>query len=147
MAVISYATYRKCKREQLIKTRKKHGQDTWQIGKKQMINLLLETKNPRCPMCHQAFTEKNPYTVDHIIRLVDGGTSHFENLQLLHRDCHNKKEKMYDRQKNNKKERITGKMYGKLAVDGAKKKKVKKETLPQEKLLSIDWAKLKELNS
>ena len=85
-------------------------------------------------MCHQAFTEKNPYTVDHIVRLADGGNSHYNNLQLLHRHCHNKKEAKYDRQKNNK-------------INGAKKKKVKAETLGQDKLNAIKWAKLKELNS
>ena len=49
----------------------------WKIAVKQNFD---------CNMCHQKLTEETD--LDHIIALGDGGKDEFDNLQLLHLNCH-----------------------------------------------------------
>lgn len=57
-------------------------------NKKAFFRKLVERSGHRCAFCgaHQDLT------IDHIKRIADGGTSDLENLQLLCRPCHIKKD-------------------------------------------------------
>ncbi|MBF2057275.1 MAG: HNH endonuclease [Cyanobacterium sp. T60_A2020_053] len=54
-------------------------------------NLLLfsKSKKGRCPHCGQFFTSEDIIEIDHIIPKSLGGSNKYDNLQLLHRHCHN----------------------------------------------------------
>ncbi|BAS60404.1 Retron-type RNA-directed DNA polymerase (plasmid) [Leptolyngbya boryana IAM M-101] len=52
---------------------------------------LLKKYRGKCPECGLLFVEGDLIEVDHIIPKRKGGTDHFENLQPLHRHCHDVK--------------------------------------------------------
>ena len=56
---------------------------------------LMVTQNRKCAVCGKKM-DLDDRTLDHIIRVEDGGGSNIENLQLIHRKCHDEKEKWYD---------------------------------------------------
>jgi RNA-directed DNA polymerase len=55
------------------------------------VALLLKRYKGSCPECGLRFVEGDVIEIDHIIRKQDGGTDQFENLQPLHRHCHDVK--------------------------------------------------------
>jgi RNA-directed DNA polymerase len=62
-------------------------------------NLLIRQKG-KCPYCKSAFTTDEQMEVDHIIPISQGGKDTYNNLQLLHRQCHvekTRKEKAFAR--------------------------------------------------
>jgi len=52
---------------------------------------LLKWYNGRCPECGLMFTGDTLIEVDHILPKQKGGTDRFDNLQPLHRHCHDVK--------------------------------------------------------
>ena len=52
---------------------------------------LLKWYNGRCPECGLRFTGDALIEVDHILPKQKGGTDRFDNLQPLHRHCHDVK--------------------------------------------------------
>jgi len=58
--------------------------NVWRKIKKNMFS-----RNKKCKRCG---SNKN-LTVDHIIKIKDGGTSNYENLQVLCEECHKWKDK------------------------------------------------------
>ncbi len=40
---------------------------------------------------HKIILVNDIYEVDHIVALINGGNNEFDNLQLLHRHCHDTK--------------------------------------------------------
>lgn len=52
---------------------------------------LLKKQNYRCAHCGEK-RQKTALTIDHIVSIFDGGTNDIENLQLLCRECHDKKD-------------------------------------------------------
>jgi RNA-directed DNA polymerase len=52
---------------------------------------LLKRYKGRCPECGLVFVADDLIEVDHIIPKVDGGKDKFDNLQPLHRHCHDVK--------------------------------------------------------
>jgi RNA-directed DNA polymerase len=55
------------------------------------VALLLKKYKGVCPECGLMFVANDLIEVDHAIRKQDGGTDQFENLQPLHRHCHDVK--------------------------------------------------------
>lgn len=55
------------------------------------VALLLKKYKGRCPECGLMFVSNDLIEVDHIVPKQDGGTDTFDNLQPLHRHCHDVK--------------------------------------------------------
>jgi RNA-directed DNA polymerase len=49
---------------------------------------LLNRQNGKCSTCKKKFQMEDCMEVDHIIPRSQGGLDHYNNLQLLHRQCH-----------------------------------------------------------
>lgn len=56
-------------------------------------NLILRQKGT-CLFCKQKFSSQDVLEVDHVQPLSKGGKDNYNNLQLLHRECHVKKTKL-----------------------------------------------------
>lgn len=52
------------------------------------VTKLLKRQNGICPYCHTKFITGSVMEVDHIKPKALGGKDSYNNLQLLHRDCH-----------------------------------------------------------
>ena len=60
---------------------------------------LLKKQKGICPQCKQHFTPEDLIEIDHIIPKSKGGLDTYNNLQALHRHCHDVKSKndyLYD---------------------------------------------------
>jgi RNA-directed DNA polymerase len=55
------------------------------------VAMLLKKYKGRCPECGLMFVENDLIEVDHKIPKQEGGTDKFDNLQPLHRHCHDVK--------------------------------------------------------
>lgn len=55
---------------------------------------LLKKQKGRCNLCKLLFTENDILEIDHITPLSEGGKKVFPNLQLLHRHCHDQKNRL-----------------------------------------------------
>lgn len=56
------------------------------------ILMILEEQDNQCPGCFRGFSKELPYTVDHFVPLIRGGTNHKENLQLMCKSCNSRKQ-------------------------------------------------------
>lgn len=54
------------------------------------VSKLLKKQNHKCTWCKKTFTtfDSNNWEVDHIIPKSKGGKDSYDNLQLLHKQCH-----------------------------------------------------------
>jgi RNA-directed DNA polymerase len=52
---------------------------------------LLKRQQGKCACCHLFLKDKDLLEIDHIIPRSKGGKDEFNNLQLLHRHCHDVK--------------------------------------------------------
>ena len=52
------------------------------------VSNLLKRQNGKCAACKKAFILGDQMEVDHIIQRSKGGLDQYDNLQLLHRQCH-----------------------------------------------------------
>jgi RNA-directed DNA polymerase len=55
------------------------------------MKLLLKKQVGRCKWCGLEFMDNDVKEVDHIVPLTHGGGDVVENLQILHRHCHDQK--------------------------------------------------------
>ena len=55
------------------------------------VNNLLKRQLGKCATCKRKFQLGDHMEVDHIIPRSKGGLDRYDNLQLLHRQCHTKK--------------------------------------------------------
>jgi RNA-directed DNA polymerase len=55
------------------------------------VATLLKRQKGKCTHCGLYFTEESVLEVDHIIPKSKGGKNSYDNLQLLHRHCHDEK--------------------------------------------------------
>ena len=55
------------------------------------VQTLLRRQNGKCSFCHSYFTSEDKLECDHIISKSQGGKNSLDNLQLLHRHCHDVK--------------------------------------------------------
>ncbi len=55
------------------------------------VAALLKTQQGRCAECGRYFTERSDIEVDHMLPRSKGGSDRYDNLQLLHRHCHDLK--------------------------------------------------------
>jgi RNA-directed DNA polymerase len=55
------------------------------------VTSLLKKQKGKCTHCGLNFREVDVIEVDHIIRKSQGGKDSYDNLQLLHRHCHDTK--------------------------------------------------------
>ncbi len=56
-------------------------------GRKRMRR-LWKSQQGKCPICTQTITEETDWNIHHIHYRVNGGSDQFENLVLLHPNCH-----------------------------------------------------------
>lgn len=59
--------------------------------KSKSVKVLLKKQKGKCAYCNNYFKDGDILETDHIIPKSKGGTDKYENLQLLHRHCHDKK--------------------------------------------------------
>lgn len=52
---------------------------------------LLKKQKGKCKLCNALFKEGDLLEIDHTIPTANGGKDTYDNLQLLHRHCHDKK--------------------------------------------------------
>jgi RNA-directed DNA polymerase len=52
---------------------------------------LIKRQKGKCPECGLTFRDEDLLEIDHIIPKSQGGKDRYDNLQLLHRHCHDKK--------------------------------------------------------
>lgn len=52
------------------------------------VKKLLSKQNGICPYCDGSFRNDDIMEVDHVIPKCEGGKDIYQNLQLLHRHCH-----------------------------------------------------------
>jgi 5-methylcytosine-specific restriction endonuclease McrA len=93
---------KKCvRRLALQRRRKKYGSGCLMNQKRKAAKKkkLLWGQEGKCSWCGKPFYRGQDIEIDHIIRISDGGKANIQNLQLLHSDCHKKKELLYDRLK------------------------------------------------
>jgi RNA-directed DNA polymerase len=57
------------------------------------VRELLTRQHNRCPICKRQFNilDSTTWEVDHILPRFAGGKDQYCNLQLLHKECHEKK--------------------------------------------------------
>jgi len=55
------------------------------------VATLLKRQKGKCAHCGLYFTEESVLEVDHVIPKSKGGKNNYDNLQLLHRHCHDEK--------------------------------------------------------
>ncbi len=55
---------------------------------KKMILEKLKIQNNICPICNNKIKQNDQYEGDHIISWTSGGTTTIDNLQVLHKRCH-----------------------------------------------------------
>jgi len=55
------------------------------------VSRLIKAQKGRCTHCGYHFTSEDVIEVDHIIPRAEGGKDNFDNLQALHRHCHDVK--------------------------------------------------------
>jgi len=55
------------------------------------VATLLKRQKGKCAHCGLYFTEESVMEVDHVIPKSKGGKGNYDNLQLLHRHCHDEK--------------------------------------------------------
>jgi len=55
------------------------------------VTALLKRQKGKCAHCGLYFTEESVLEVDHVIPKSKGGKNSYDNLQLLHRHCHDEK--------------------------------------------------------
>jgi RNA-directed DNA polymerase len=59
--------------------------------KSKSVKVSLKKQKGKCAYCDNYFKDGDILETDHIIPKSKGGTDKYENLQLLHRHCHDKK--------------------------------------------------------
>jgi RNA-directed DNA polymerase len=57
----------------------------------QRVAILLKRQDGKCRFCDSSFKTGDLMEVDHKEPLSKGGKNTYDNLQLLHRHCHDKK--------------------------------------------------------
>ncbi|MGK7881655.1 MAG: group II intron reverse transcriptase/maturase [Crocosphaera sp.] len=92
------------KRHQLVKPKASPYDGNWTYWSKRRgtytgtptsVAKLLKKQKGICPVCRQHFTPEDLIEVDHIIPKSKGGKDTYNNLQALHRHCHDIKSR-YD---------------------------------------------------
>ena len=63
------------------------------------LRRLWEEQDGQCAMCGRQLRNDQQTTIDHIIRLKDGGTNAIENLRWLCKRCNRGREKRHRRHK------------------------------------------------
>ena len=88
------------KRHQLVKPEASPYDGNWTYWSKRRgtytgtptrVSKLLKKQKGICPVCKQHFTPEDLIEVDHIIPKSKGGLDTYNNLQALHRHCHDAK--------------------------------------------------------
>lgn len=57
----------------------------------QRVASLLKRQKGICPLCRLFFKDGDLLEIDHVIPRLKGGKDELNNLQLLHRHCHDVK--------------------------------------------------------
>lgn len=53
--------------------------------------MLLKKQKGKCNLCKLRLLEEDILEIDHIIPLAEGGSKNYENIQIVHRHCHDQK--------------------------------------------------------
>ena len=106
--VLYYHAETEIKRHQLVRAEVSPYDGNWTYWSKRRgiytgtpmrVSKLLKKQKGICPICKQHFTPDDLIEVDHIIPKSKGGKDRYDNLQALHRHCHDAKSKndyLYD---------------------------------------------------
>ncbi len=106
--VLYYHDETEIKRHQLVKPDSSPYDGNWTYWSKRRgtytgtptrVSKLLKKQKGICPKCKQHFTPEDLIEIDHIIPKSKGGKDIYNNLQALHRHCHDAKSKndyLYD---------------------------------------------------
>ncbi|CCQ51208.1 Retron-type reverse transcriptase [Crocosphaera watsonii WH 8502] len=106
--VLYHHTETEIKRHTLVKPESSPYDGNWTYWSKRRgtytgtparVAKLLKKQKGICPQCKQHFTPEDLIEVDHIIPKSKGGKDTYNNLQALHRHCHDAKSKndyLYD---------------------------------------------------
>lgn len=70
------------------------------ISKSQLM--LLKAQKGKCNLCNTYFKDGDLLEIDHITPLAKEGKRSRENIQLLHRHCHDQKESLFNRNNGSK---------------------------------------------
>jgi Mn-dependent DtxR family transcriptional regulator len=74
--------------DQVIDTEIKNDDNSVRLFPKKMIQEKLKIQNKVCPECTKTIKDKDEYEGDHIVPWTLGGKTVIENLQVLHKRCH-----------------------------------------------------------
>lgn len=74
--------------DQVIQTEIENDTNSARLFPKKMIQEKLNIQNNICPKCSKRIKDKDEYEGDHIIPWTSGGKTIIENLQVLHKRCH-----------------------------------------------------------
>lgn len=74
--------------DSIIETELKNDDNSSRFFPKKMIKEKLKLQNDICPKCSKTIKERQEYEGDHIIPWTAGGKTVIENLQVLHKRCH-----------------------------------------------------------
>lgn len=74
--------------DSIFETELKNDDNSARFFPKKMIKEKLKLQNDICPKCSKTIKERQEYEGDHIIPWTAGGKTVIENLQVLHKRCH-----------------------------------------------------------
>jgi hypothetical protein len=74
--------------DSIFETELKNDDNSSRFFPKKMIKEKLKLQNDICPKCSKTIKERQEYEGDHIIAWTAGGKTVIENLQVLHKRCH-----------------------------------------------------------
>lgn len=115
--------YRTIKNRQDNKRKKAIYGSGYLSRRREIKERLIELYGARCRICRHNF-EREHLTIDHVTPRRNGGSNRMNNLQLLCRDCHNKKDENFRDVGNDR--------WGNFAFKAAFEKIQSEEKLPAE---------------
>lgn len=107
-----YTDYAKSLRNQYVKVKGESspfdGNETYwakRLGTSPFMSknqaMLLKAQKGKCTLCNTYFMDTDLLEIDHIIPLAKEGKRSKENIQLLHRHCHDQKESLFKENNDN----------------------------------------------
>jgi hypothetical protein len=74
--------------DSIIETELKNDENSTRFFPKKMIKEKLKLQNHICPKCSKVIKEEHEFEADHVVPWTAGGKTVIENLQVLHKRCH-----------------------------------------------------------
>jgi 5-methylcytosine-specific restriction endonuclease McrA len=74
--------------DNIIETELNNDENSTRFFSKKMIKEGLKLQNNICPKCSKVIKEEHDFEADHVVPWTAGGKTVIENLQVLHKRCH-----------------------------------------------------------